>query len=112
MAGSLLSAMRLGLSNTLGQFRRVYTNPAQPGGGSVTGLQPYYALLWQYYENSAFENLGSWASYKGQHRLYRQMRMIYNPARRLADFYSGHVYPGLLAADETGLPEGTTLAIP
>lgn len=102
----------MGLSTAIGQFRRVYENPAQPEGGSVLGLQPYYRLLWSYYTNEAFENLGLWGPYKGQYHLYRQMRMLYNPTRRLCDFYATHVYPGLLTADTTGIPDGTRLAMP
>jgi hypothetical protein len=102
----------MGLSTAIGQFRRVYQDPSQVEGGSILGLQPYYRLLWGYYDNSAFENLGMWGPYKGQYRLYRQMRILYNPTRRLCDFYATSIYPGLLTADVTGLPEGTRLAVP
>jgi hypothetical protein len=111
MAG-LGTALKQGLSATIGAFRRIYGNPTDVEGGSVVGQQPYYSLLWAYYENSAFENVGLWAAYRGQNRLYRAQRMLYNPTKRLCDFYSTHLYPGLLAANVTGLPDGTTLAIP
>lgn len=108
----LMTALKLGMSNAIGQFRRVYADPAQPEGGSVLGLQPYYRLLWSYYDNSAFENLGIWGPYKGQYRLYRQMRLLYNPTRRLCDFYATHVYPGLLTADVAPLDGAVALAVP
>jgi hypothetical protein len=111
MAG-LLTSLKLGMSNAIGQFRRVYADPAQPEGGSALGLQPYYRLLWSYYDNSAFENLGIWGAYKGQYRLYRQMRLLYNPTRRLCDFYAGHVYPGLVSAAAASLDASVALAIP
>lgn len=108
----LISAMRLGLSSALAGFRRVYPDPMEVEGGSLQGLQPYYGLLWRYYDNSAFENLSVWGAYKGQYRLYRQMRLLYNPTRRLCDFYATHMYPGMLTADPTDVPPDTQLAYP
>lgn len=112
MAGGLLSAVKMGLSTAIGQFRRVYQDPSQVEGGSVLGLQPSYRHLWNLYENSAFENIGAYGPYRGQYRLYRQIRLLYNPTHRLCNFYSTVIYPGLLTADVSALPEGTRLAVP
>lgn len=112
MAGGLITALRQGMGSVLNTFRRSYTDPSQVEGGAALGLQPAYRHLWELYENSAFENIGAWGPYKGQYRLYRQMRMIYNPTKRLVEFYATHIYPGLLTADPSQLPEGTRLAMP
>lgn len=74
-------------------FRRVYANPAAPAQEEADRLAAY-ALLWSYYTNSAFDDLALWQSYRARNRLYRQTRPIYNPARRLVDFYAGTVYQG------------------
>src|SRR5687767_10612431 len=69
-------------------------------------------LLWAYYENSQFENIAAWASYRSNYVLYRNIRSIYNPARRLVNFYVAQVYPGMLSEDGEELPDGVPLAIP
>jgi hypothetical protein len=38
--------------------------------------------------------------------------LIYNPTRRLVDFYAGQVYPGVLSVDGKKLPDGISLAVP
>lgn len=111
MAG-LFSAIRTTLGVAFGGFRRVYADPSVVEGGGTLGQQPSYRLLWQYYSNEAFENVMAWGSYKGQYHLYRQMRMFYNPTRRLCDFYATHLYPGVLAATPADMPDGTQMAIP
>lgn len=111
-------------------YRRAYEDPAAPVGGSafasdalqsstldnLGGLGPvrygFWSLLWRYYDNSAFENLRAWGTYKGRYQLYRLMRSVYNPTRRLVDFYAGAVYPGVLSEDGSKLPEGVPLAVP
>ena len=82
-------------SAALQTFKRVYNDPAAllPTDPDDQRRQSY-ALSWAYYQNSAFDNLAAWASYRSQNRLYRHIRPIYNPARRLADFYAGTVYQG------------------
>lgn len=94
-------------------FRRTYADP--PGNmrrGAFTGYGSRYDMLWHYYVNSVFEDKGLWQWYKSQYGLYRQVRSIYNPTRRLVDFYAGVVYQGALAVDGKRLPDGTPLAIP
>jgi hypothetical protein len=69
-------------------------------------------LLWAYYDNSVFDNLAAWASYRSNYTLYRNIRSIYNPTRRLVNFYVAQVYPGVLSEDATKLPDGVAIAIP
>ena len=95
-----------------GWFGRGSSDPADPEGGAVATQWPSYRLLWAYYENSAFEHPGMWAQYKGRHGLYRGARLLYNPTKRLCDFYATHLYPGALAADPAAVPAGQQMAIP
>lgn len=69
-------------------------------------------LLWSYYQNSTFDNIAAWASYRENYTLYRNIRSIYNPTRRLVNFYVAQVYPGVLSEDATKLPDGVAIAIP
>nr|BBH90150.1 hypothetical protein KTC_49010 [Thermosporothrix sp. COM3]BBH90215.1 hypothetical protein KTC_49660 [Thermosporothrix sp. COM3]BBH90280.1 hypothetical protein KTC_50310 [Thermosporothrix sp. COM3] len=72
-----------------------------------------YALLWSYYNNSMFDRVSNaWSAYKAKYNLYRNIRMIYNPTKRLVDFYAGVVYPGALSEDGRALPDGAPVAIP
>jgi hypothetical protein len=94
------------------EFRRVYTNPAATAAqNAAQERRAAYSLQWAYYQNSAFESLAQWGAYRGRHRLYRHTRPIYNPARRLVDFYAGTTYQGAWATEppEMILP---TAAIP
>src|SRR5436190_4795137 len=71
-----------------------------------------YDYRWHLYQNSVFDGALLWANYLHKYGLYRHIRPIYNPTRRLVDFYAGIVYPGVLAIDGKKLPDGTSLAIP
>ena len=105
---------RISMATTaaLNEFRRVYTNPQAAAGMDADGeRRAAYPLLWSYYQNNAFEEIGRWAAYRSRHRLYRNTRAIYNPARRLVDFYSGIVYQGGWTADPRRMTEAGT-AIP
>lgn len=56
-----------------------------------------YALLWSFYENSAYRSIHTWATaYKAQYSLYRYIRQLYNPAYRLATFWQTHLWGGPL----------------
>ena len=70
-----------------------------------------YATLWAYHENSVFDDVARWQTYRTAHRLYRATRPIYNPARRLARFYTGVVYQGEWATDPAQMTAKTS-AIP
>ncbi|HEX5704859.1 MAG TPA: hypothetical protein VFX97_16800 [Pyrinomonadaceae bacterium] len=69
-------------------------------------------MLWHCYQNTQFDDLTVWQSYREKFQLYRNIRPIYNPTRRLVNFYVDHVYPGALSEDASQLPDGVQLAIP
>lgn len=69
-------------------------------------------LYWSYYENSNFDSVAQWEAYRKNYVLYRNIRSIYNPTRRLVNFYVAQVYPGVLSEDATKLPDGVAIAIP
>lgn len=93
-------------------FRRVYADP-----GAATAKQAQddrlaaYRLLWSYYSNSAFSDIARWQTYRTGNGLYRATRPIYNPARRLVDFYSGVVYQGEWTTEPAAMVQKTS-AIP
>ena len=94
-------------------FVRVFSDPeGEERSEQFQARVGYYRYLWHWYQNSIFDDLATWARYKSRYRLYRHIRAIYNPARRLVDFYAGVVYPGMLATDPEQVPPGVSLAIP
>lgn len=110
---------RVTMATTAGiaAFQRSYADPGGVGGSplsalAVTSRLSKYDLLWSYYNNSIFDTLARWDYYLSNNRLYRHTRSVYNPARRLVDFYAGTVYPGMLTHDADNLPDGTVIAIP
>lgn len=95
--------------------RRVYENPAHAYQQyAYTNRTGPYDLLWSYYSNSLFDTLAAhvWSAYKSNYNLYRNIRSLYNPTRRLVDFYAAQCYPGALSEDGADLPEGIPLAVP
>lgn len=71
-----------------------------------------YALMWAFFENTAYRNVHSWAgTYRRQYGLYRYVRGIYNPAYRLSTFWQMHLMGGLLD-DEAGDGDGEPSALP
>lgn len=94
-------------------FRRVWADPASMVTRERFEAQvALYDYRWHLYQNSVFDDLAKWQRYRTQYGLYRYIRPLYNPTRRLVDFYAGIVYPGVLATDAKRLPDGTQLAIP
>lgn len=102
--------------------RRVFEDPSVAHQeGLYLNQYAMYNLLWAYYNGAMFERVASvfngnlnttwqvsangWALYKQNYNLYRNIRLIYNPTRRLVDFYAGQVYPGVLSQDGLELPE-------
>jgi len=82
-------------------FVRVYSDPSVEGARAVfSAHQNAYNWRWSYYNNSVFDNLGDWNTYKSANRMYRFSRSLYNPAARLANFYVGSVYPGRLSVEK------------
>ena len=105
--------------------RRVFEEPSVAHDQALyLNQQAAYNLLWAYYNGSMFEKIagtlnwnwaayaGGWQAYKMNYNLYRNVRLIYNPTRRLVDFYAGQVYPGVLSEDGQDLPDGVSLAVP
>jgi hypothetical protein len=94
-------------------FRRVWSDPQSIVARNQFAAQvATYDYRWHLYQNSVFDDKATWAQYRHKYGLYRYIRPIYNPVRRLVDFYTGIVYPGRLATDGKRLPDGTPLAIP
>lgn len=94
-------------------FLRTYADPeGEQTRDQFEDRRSRYRMLWHYYLNSAFEDNALWERYKSKYKLHRQIRSLYNPTRRLVDFYTGIVYPGVLSIDAERLPNGAQLAIP
>jgi len=96
-----------------GMARRVYNNPS-----AFVHQQQYqawrarYDMNWSYYVGSALDDMALWSAYRSSNRLYYGTRNIYNPTKRLVDFYAGTIYPGMLTADAERFEDGTVIAIP
>ncbi len=105
----------MAIANAYAAYKRTYIDPAQALPGSrFSRLGTLYDQWWAYYSGAAFDigNAAFWSAYKGKYQLYRSIRPLLNPVRRLVGFYSGHIYPGVLSDDGANLPAGTQLAIP
>ncbi len=60
-----------------------------------------YAILWAFYQNTIYRNINTWATaYRTEYSLYKYTRPIYNPTRRLANFWKTHLQGGRLTMDE------------
>ena len=94
-------------------FVRAYSDPAGlERRGEFDDRATHYRHLWHLYQNTKFENAATWERYKADHHLYRYIRCLYNPTRRLVDFYAGIIYPGTLTTDAKRLPDHSQTAIP
>src|SRR6266567_1108530 len=112
-------------AGVVGFARRVFEDPASAHQTQLyRSRAAQFMLLWAYYDNSLFEkSVQTFTSlninqarlgdvYRSNYNLYRNIRLIYNPVRRLVDFYAGVIYPGVLSEDAEKLPDGVPLAIP
>jgi hypothetical protein len=125
MAGRIMQSLIAGYTAA----RRVFEDPSVAHQeGYALNQYGMYSLLWAYYNGAMFERIASvfngnlntswqvaangWALYKQNYNLYRNIRLVYNPVRRLVDFYAGQVYPGVLSEDGAKLPDGVPLAVP
>jgi hypothetical protein len=79
----------------VGTWKRVFQDPSGKGQ-AYQRMQEWYGYLWSLHENSVYDGFRSAVAYRVNYNLYRNIRGLYNPARRLADFYAGFVYPGPL----------------
>jgi hypothetical protein len=59
----------------------------------------HYTFLWNAYLNTIFVENNKWEGYLARRGLYKRTICVYNPVRRLVDFYAAQVYPGLLSED-------------
>jgi hypothetical protein len=105
-------ATRVAARTAIREFRRVYADPSIVRTGEDWGdRRAHYALLWSLYQSSIFEDSAAWQAYRARYRMYRFVRPIYNPARRLVDFYAGAVYQGEWATKPEAMIQ-TKAAIP
>jgi hypothetical protein len=91
-----------------------WRNPGSdvPGGIEAGYRRERLNRFWELYRNSAFEDATAWSAYREAFGLYRYIRPIYNPTKRIVNFYVAQVYPGVLSKDASKLPDGVQLAIP
>jgi len=75
----------LATNAALGTWRRVFDSPETVQGGKAFNRAAYFRLLWSFYANDIFEDRYIWGFYRAQFGLYRNIRQIYNPTRRLVD---------------------------
>ena len=93
--GRLMTASRVAARTAIREFRRVYSDPSiAHAGEDWAERRAHYGLLWSLYQSSMFENTAMWEAYRKKYRMYRFVRPLYNPARRLVNFYAGAVYQG------------------
>lgn len=96
-------------------FRKAYMSAETPDGGEFTEFDARklrYAVLWAFYENTAYDEVHTWAKgLRSSYGLYRYTRNIYNPAYRLAEFWVTHLTGGLLDM-EAGDGQQTPSALP
>ena len=94
-------------------FRRTFADPA--GARNAMSYQAkveWYNYLGSLYDNSIYDDYAEWQTYKANFRLYRYIRSVYNPCRRLVEFYVGQIYPGSLLAPGQKPPADFRNAIP
>jgi hypothetical protein len=115
--------------------RQSYDPPtATPLQNSLRAQASQFDVYQSYYDNTTFNNtakflnnillkrqgvmggIPSSTAYLNEtslkQGLYRHIRLIYNPTRRLVDFYPRVVYPGVLSEDGLNLPDGIQSAVP
>jgi hypothetical protein len=71
-----------------------------------------YALLWSYYDGTAFADLADWVAYRDAKNLPFTIRNVGNIVKKAIDFYFLHIYSGGLAEDGRRLPKGALNALP
>lgn len=79
-------------------FKQGFLNPE--GGGDTAFAESRldrYDLLWALYQNAAYNELITvLRRYQPDRRFYRWIRGVYNPTRRVVEFYVQHVAGGVL----------------
>jgi hypothetical protein len=74
---------------------------------SSKSMVEVYAELRSYYSNDQYNVI-----YSGAGQPYPGTRGIYNPTKRVVDWYAHRMYPGPWAGDGLPLPDGTPAAVP
>ncbi len=130
--GMAVSTMGAGVAASGDAWR--YGAPLHPDGSvrPVSSRIAQYEMGWMSYSNAIYETWAlmqtgytyanaqntiargayPWGPYLQRRGLYLKTMPLYNPVRRLVDFYASHVFPGVLSEDGSTLPDGMALAIP
>jgi len=80
-------------------FRQAYVSAGDDAAKfeSVEARRVRYLLFFAFYENTAYSDVHKWAqSFRSDEHLYKYIRGIYNPSRRLCEFYKAHLLAGSL----------------
>lgn len=95
-------------------FRMGFMNP-ESGGGSTSfssARLDRYDVLWALYQNTAYADvIAVMQRYQSDRRYYQWIRGIYNPVRRIVEFYVQYVVGGVLSTrpDRGALPIETEI---
>lgn len=94
-------------------FMRSWGNPEKSNFARPIESREYrYLRLWEYYDGTAYTNLGDWSEYKTVYGLYRKIRQVWDHAHEIVEFYATHIWSGSLASDGLNLPNGVANAVP
>lgn len=101
------------LTRGFSAFREAFQHADDPRAGSaLVGAEIYntwerfearslrYDVNWAFWQNDAYRRIHTWSKkYKTDYGMYRHSRHIYNPARRIAEFFVCHIYNGAIDTD-------------
>jgi hypothetical protein len=104
-----MSSIQVGWNAALNHYNDAAIQTAQT---DFTQRNEYYQMLQLYYDNLIFNKLIQYSQKYKALQKYEHIRSLYNPTRRLVNFYANKVYPGVLSEDGSSLPDGVSLAIP
>lgn len=99
-------------TGAISAIRDAFTDPNRVASVDFAARRSHFDHLWHLYRNSVYDDQTVWQAYREKYVLYRNVRAIYNPTKRLVNFYVAQVYPGVLSEDAKSLPDGVPLAIP
>ena len=63
----------------------------------------HYTFLWHAFQNTIFTDYAKWEYYMARRGIYKRTICVYNPVRRIVDFWAAQVYPGLLSKDGSSM---------
>jgi hypothetical protein len=104
----------MALNAAIREFKLIYANPAlEQSRQGYANRSGEYDLLWSIYANSLLDMADTdWSAYRKRYGLYRHTRAMYNPTKRLVDFYANQTYGGFLSRDGKPFPDGIPTACP